>query len=133
MPSLAELTRRAVAVDGDFLALGHEVFEADGARFVRDRSLPRIYDANYVSDVRVATPDAVERLLARVDREYPHTRHRALQLDISTPPAVEAVLVLRGYEHSASTRRAGTAGAACAGTPDRLVPAGARRRPASRP
>src|SRR5262249_54928596 len=102
MPSLAELTRRAVAVDGDFLALGHEVFDADGARFVRDRSLPRIYDANYVSDVRVATPDAVERLLARVDREYPHTRHRALQLDISTPPAVEAALVLRGYEHSAS-------------------------------
>ena len=102
MPSLAELTRRAIAVDGDFLALGHEVFEADGARFVRDRSLLRIYDANYVSDVRVATPAAVERLLARVDREYPHTRHRALQLDISTPPAVEAALVLRGYEHSAS-------------------------------
>jgi len=91
MPSLAELTSRAVAVDGDFLALGHEVFDADGARFVRDRSLPRIHDANYVSDVTVATPDAVERLLARVDREYPHT-----------PPAVEAALILRGYEHSAS-------------------------------
>ena len=88
MPSLAELTSRAVAVDGDFLALGHEVFDADGARFVRDRSLPRIHDANYVSDVTVATPDAVERLLARVDREYPHTRHRQFLLDTSTPPAV---------------------------------------------
>src|SRR5262249_4320703 len=65
MPSLAEPTRRAGAVDGGFLDLGHEVFDADGARFVRDRSLTRIYDANYVSDVRVATPDAVERLLAQ--------------------------------------------------------------------
>ena len=102
MPSIAELTRRAVAVDGNFLALGHEVFEADGARFVRNRSLPRIHDANYVSDVTVATPDAVERLLARVDREYPHTRHRQFLLDASTPPAVEAALILRGYEHSAS-------------------------------
>jgi GNAT superfamily N-acetyltransferase len=102
MPSLAELTRRAVAVDGDFLALGHEVFDADGARFVRDRSLPRIYDANYVSHVRVAEPDAVERLLARVDREFPHTQHRQFLLDASTPPAVEAALLLRGYEHSAA-------------------------------
>src|SRR6516164_4039520 len=102
MPSLAELTSRAVAVDGDFLALGHEVFDADGARFVRDRRLPRIHDANYVSDVTVATPDALERLLARVDREYPHTRHRQFLLHASTPPAVEAALLLRGYEHSAS-------------------------------
>ena len=102
MPSLAELTRKAVAVDRDFLALGHEVFEAAGARFVRDRSLPRIHDANYVSDVTVATADAVEHLLARVDREFPHTRHRQFLLDVSTPAAVEAALLLRGYEHSAT-------------------------------
>jgi GNAT superfamily N-acetyltransferase len=102
MPSPAELARRAVAVDRDFLALGHEVFEADGARFIRDRSLPRIHDANYVSDVRAAPPDAVEHLLARVDREFPHTRHRQFLLDVWTPPAVEAALLLRGYEHSAS-------------------------------
>src|SRR5262249_54469956 len=37
-----------------------------------------------------------------VDREYPHTWHRQFLLDGSTPPAVEAALVLRGYEHSAS-------------------------------
>ena len=102
MPSLSELTRRATAVDLAFLALGHETFEAEGARFVRDPSLPAIHDANYVSDVSAATPDAVERLLARVDREFVHCRHRQFLLHASTPPAVEAALVLRGYEHSAS-------------------------------
>jgi GNAT superfamily N-acetyltransferase len=102
IPPLAELSRRALAVDRAFLALGHETFEADGARFVRDRTLPAIHDANYVSDVTAATPDAVEHLLARVEREFPYARHRQFLLDASTPPAVEAALILRGYEHSAS-------------------------------
>ncbi len=102
MSSLAELTRRAVAVDGAFLALGHETFEADGARFVRNRGLPAIHDANFITGVTAATPEAVERLLARVEREFPHARHRQFLLDAATPPAVEATLVLRGYRHSAS-------------------------------
>lgn len=64
-----ELTRRAFAVDHAFLALGHETFDADGASFVRNPVYPRVHDANHVRAVRAATPDAVERLLARADRE----------------------------------------------------------------
>jgi GNAT superfamily N-acetyltransferase len=102
MASLAALTRRAVEVDRTFLALGHETFDAGGARFVRNRDLPAIHDANFVTAVTATTPEDVERLLARADREFPHARHRQFLLDASTPPAVEAVLVLRGYQHSAS-------------------------------
>ena len=84
------------------LALGHPDFEAEGARFVRDPSLPRIYDANFVWDVRAATPGALERLLARVEVEYAGLGHRAFRLDPRTPPLVAARLALDGYERSDS-------------------------------
>jgi len=97
-----DLTRRACAVDHAFVALGHETFEADGARFVRDLRVPAIHDANSVSDVTATTPEEIERLLARVEREFAGVRHRQFMLDAATPPGVEAALVLRGYEHSAT-------------------------------
>jgi hypothetical protein len=84
------------------LALGHAGFEAEGARFVRDPSLPRIYDANFVWRVRAATPIALEALLARVELEYAGVGHRAFRLDPGTPPAVAARLALEGYERSDS-------------------------------
>src|SRR5262249_5145860 len=96
----SDLTRRVMEVDHLFLALGHETFESDGARFVRDREFPGIHDANHVADVTVDTPEAVERLLARADREFAHCNHRLFLLDARTPPAVEAGLLLRGYERS---------------------------------
>jgi ribosomal protein S18 acetylase RimI-like enzyme len=80
------------------LALGHPGFEADGARFVRDPAFPRIYDANFVWRVEAATPEALERLLARVEREYASVGHRAFRLDPRTPPQVAARLALEGYE-----------------------------------
>ncbi len=102
MHDAGDLARRALAVDHAFLALGHDTFEADGARFVRDLDVPAIHDANCVTDVAVTTPDDMERLLARVEREFARVRHRQFLLDAATPPVVEAALVLHGYEHSAT-------------------------------
>jgi ribosomal protein S18 acetylase RimI-like enzyme len=79
------------------LALGHEVFDADGARFVRDRRLPDIWEANRISTVTAATPEAIDRLLARAEREYDGLEHRRFDLDVTTPPGVEARLLLEGY------------------------------------
>ena len=64
-----ELASRALDVDAANLALGHETFEACGATFVRNRTYPLIYDANHVAAVSAATPDEIDRLLARVERE----------------------------------------------------------------
>jgi GNAT superfamily N-acetyltransferase len=97
-----DLVRRAMDVDHLFLALGHETFEAEGARFVRDRDYPGIHDANHVSRVSADTPEAVERLFVHADREFAHCAHRLFLLDAQTPPAVEAVLLLHGYERSDS-------------------------------
>lgn len=92
-----DLTRHALAINYANLALGHETFVADGATFVRDRALPIIYDANFVMDITAATPDEIDRLLARVEAEYPHARARTFRLTPHTPPAFEARLALDGY------------------------------------
>jgi GNAT superfamily N-acetyltransferase len=97
-----DLTRRAFAVDQAFLVLGHETFEAEGARFVRAPEYPTVHDANHIHAVRAATPDAVVRLLERADREFAHCRHRLVRLDADTPPVVEAMLVVRGYRREAT-------------------------------
>ena len=52
------LIRSAVEVNWRNLALGHDVFEADGATFVRNLALPAIYDANFVFGITVAEPTA---------------------------------------------------------------------------
>src|SRR4029450_3361884 len=97
-----DLTRRAFAVDQAFLALGHQTFDAEGARFVRAPEYPTVHDANHVHAVRTATPDAVVRLLERADREFAHCRHRLVRLDADTPPVVEAMLVVSGYLREAT-------------------------------
>src|SRR5262245_41637519 len=94
---LSDLARRALAVNQAMLALGHEVFDADGARFVRDRRLPEIWEANRISTVTAATPEAIDCLLARAEREYAGFGHRRFDLDVTTPPGVEARLLLDGY------------------------------------
>ena len=78
------------------LALGHEVFDADGARFVRDRRLPDIWEANRVTAVTASSDAAIDRLLARAEREYADLGHRRFDLDFATPPAFEARLLLDG-------------------------------------
>jgi GNAT superfamily N-acetyltransferase len=96
------LARRACAVDQANRGLGHEVFAAAGATFVRSRALPRIHDANHVALVRVETAAAIDALLARVEVEFAHCRHRQFVLDADTPPSFESRLVLDGYVPSAT-------------------------------
>jgi GNAT superfamily N-acetyltransferase len=100
MDAQADLARRALAVNQANLALGHEVFAADGATFVRDTGHPRIYDANHVADITASTPEAIERLLARAETEFAHCGHRKFHTDFTTPPAFEARLQLEGYQLS---------------------------------
>lgn len=95
-----DLARNALAVNYANLALGRDVFHADGATFVRDTALPEIIDANHVVSVTASAPDEIERLLARVEREYAHCAHRVFRLDFTTPPAFAARLALDGYSRS---------------------------------
>lgn len=92
-----DLARRVYAAVTGNLELGNEAYDADGARFVRNRELPSIYDANHVTHVRCESASDIERLLARVEREYAHCRHRRFDIDPWTPPAFVARLVLEGY------------------------------------
>jgi hypothetical protein len=92
------LIARALDVDAANLALGHETFEAEGATFVRNRAYHLIYDANHVTHVTAATPEEIDRLLARVEREYSGIGHRQFDVDFRTPPAFSARLALQGYE-----------------------------------
>ena len=66
---MSDLTRRAVATDYGFMALGNERLEAEGATFIRNASVALIRDANQVVATTAAAPGEVERLLARADRE----------------------------------------------------------------
>ena len=60
-----ELTRRVIATDHAFMALGHETFAAEGASFVRDPAYPDVYDANHVRAVRAATCTSTGRATRR--------------------------------------------------------------------
>lgn len=97
---MADEARRAIAVCQAFQALGNERFEADGAVFIRNREIPAIWDANHVTQVTASTPEAIERLLARVGREFADFPHRRFDLDFMAPPQLEARLVLEGYHRS---------------------------------
>lgn len=96
-PATSDASRKALAVNQALLALGNERFEADGAIFIRNRSLPEIRDANHVAHVTASSPDEIDRLLARVEREFAGLPHRRFDLDFTTPPAFEARLAFDGY------------------------------------
>lgn len=93
-------TRAALATNQAYHALGNERFQADGAVFIRNRQTPAIWDANHVTQVTASTSQEIERLLARVEREYAGLAHRRFDLDFMTPPQFEARLVLEGYQRS---------------------------------
>ena len=97
-----DLARRALAVNRANLALGNEVSVLDGAMFVCDRDLPRVYSANYATSVTASSAVEIERLLARAETEFAHCDHRAFHTDFTTPPEFEARLHLDGYEVSNS-------------------------------
>lgn len=100
--TMTDAALAAVIVDEEFMVLGNERFEAEGAMFIRNRQAPDIWDANHVAHVTAATPDEIERLLARIDEEFANHRHRRFHLDFTTPPAFEARLALEGYERGNS-------------------------------
>ncbi len=97
-----DFIRKALATNAANLALGHEVFDADGARFVRDRAVPDIRDANHVTRIDVSSDDEIVRLLARAECEFAGFPHRRFDVDCTTPPAFEARLQLEGYERGES-------------------------------
>ncbi len=92
-----ELTQRVSDTTATYLALGCEVFEAEGARFVRNRDWPLLHDANHVSHVRCQTEVELDQLLARMDLEFAGCGHRRLDLDPATPSFVSARLTLDGF------------------------------------
>lgn len=94
------LPDRAIDVANDLSALGCEVFEVEGARFVRDRSAPNVWDSNFVSQIRARTPEEIERLLARAEREFAGSERISFRCDHRTPPEFEAALAMRGCERS---------------------------------
>ena len=95
---MSDLTRRAVATDYGFMALGSERFDAEGATFIRNASVPLIRDANQVISVGASSANEIDRLLARADREYTGSPHRQFRIDFTASPEFEARLVLEGYE-----------------------------------
>jgi GNAT superfamily N-acetyltransferase len=94
---MSDLLRRALAVNQSMFALGNETFEADGGVFVRNRDLPLMRDANHVAQVTARAPAEIDRLLARVEREFAGFPHRRFDLDPLTPPEFEARIVCGGY------------------------------------
>jgi ribosomal protein S18 acetylase RimI-like enzyme len=97
MSSAHELARRALAVNEAQFALGNECFQAEGARFIRNTAFPEIRDANHVSHITASTQSEIERLLARVEREFSHAPARAYHCDFTTPPEFEARLALDNF------------------------------------
>src|SRR3990172_9333057 len=94
---MIDLVRRALAVNQAMLALGNETFEAEGAVFVRNRSLAAVWDCNHVAHITAATPEEIDRLLARADEEFAHISYRRFDVDAYTPPEFEARLAHPGY------------------------------------
>ena len=95
---MTNAVRSALTVSEAFSALGNDQFETEGATFVRNREIPDIWDANHVAHVTAATTEEIDRLLARVEREFEGCNHRQFRVEFTTPPALEARLTLEGYE-----------------------------------
>jgi GNAT superfamily N-acetyltransferase len=92
--------KHVLDVDYRNLALGHEVFEAAGATFVRNRALSFIYDANFVFGIKAAAPEDIDELLERAGREYALAPRLTFRTDALTPPAFETRLIADGYAKS---------------------------------
>ncbi len=97
MPSIEQI-HRALDVNEANVALGNEVFEAAGATFVRNREAPRIYDANHVANIQVASLAEIDALFSRVEQEFAGFGHRRFHVDHRTHPAVVGRLIQEGYE-----------------------------------
>ena len=90
------------AIDEFPIYAGGERFEAEGAVFVRHRSIPDTYYANRVEQVTASTPDEIARLSERVEVEFKGFRHRYYYVDRDTPVEFEAWLLMEGYQRTDS-------------------------------
>lgn len=88
--------RLCAAVRG-YAMLGNEVFDADGATFVRNRACPNRYDSNFVTDIRCRDAAELARLMERVEREFAGFAHRQFHVDPLTPPAVAAHFAMADF------------------------------------
>jgi GNAT superfamily N-acetyltransferase len=93
----AGLVRTAITVNWQHLALGHEQIAHGRATFVRNRSLPLIYDANFLFGVTAAEPPAITQLVNDAEREYAHAAQITIRTDPFTPPAVDGWLLAHGW------------------------------------
>ncbi len=95
---MTDAARSALTVSEAFSALGNERFEAEGATFVRNREIADIWDANHLAHITASTPEEIDRLLERVEREFAGSKHRQFRVEFTTTPALEARLALEGYQ-----------------------------------
>ena len=97
------LTDRVDRAIDDFPSyVGEERFEAEGALFVRNHSIPDRYYANRVEQVTASTPEEIARLSERIETEFKGFRHRYFYVDRDTPTEFEAWLLMEGYKRSDS-------------------------------
>ncbi|RLT27066.1 MAG: GNAT family N-acetyltransferase [Chloroflexi bacterium] len=95
-----DLIARALDVNQDNLALGNEVFERAGARFVRNLAEPLVYDANHIDTVTARTPEEIRALLNAMHDAYAHSGTLIVHTDQRTSPEFEAALLLEGFVHN---------------------------------
>ncbi len=100
--SLAARVNRALDEFPDYSSASDERFEAQGAFFVRNRSLPDKHYANHVEKVTASTPEEIARLIERIEVEFEGFRHRCFSVDPETPTEFEAWLVMDGYQRTDS-------------------------------
>jgi GNAT superfamily N-acetyltransferase len=81
--------------------LGNELTEHPGGCLIRNRTTPEVWDSNCVTRVRASSPTQIDQLMAAVEEHYSEFSHRCFKLDPPAPSAVEARLLLEGYQPDA--------------------------------
>ncbi|MDP3769223.1 MAG: GNAT family N-acetyltransferase [Dehalococcoidia bacterium] len=73
-------------------------FPRQALGLAQHHSVPAIRDSNHVAHVTASMPEQIDRLLARVEREFAHCPHGRFDLDAAARPEFEARLTYEGYE-----------------------------------
>jgi GNAT superfamily N-acetyltransferase len=95
----ADLMRRTCETIAGYFAIGNERFQADGATFVRNLSIPRYPESNHAGLIRVSGEQAIDSLIAKSQESFVGLSYRRFLLDPLTPPEVNARLAVQsGYQ-----------------------------------
>ena len=94
----SSLTTRATRTEAAYYELGNRVEDGATARFVSNRETPSVWDNNCATRIRAATPPEVDDLMVEMQRRYRDNDRLVFKLDGLTPSAVEARMILEGYE-----------------------------------